>query len=161
MNRNTWGGSRKLLLTDLQTLVIVLIILGFLVYLLFPGFYQTILAGINGNNAVEDVVQPTNLTTIPQMELPLVFQQVYPTDQPADFSKGYWVVFIRDGQFEQMALTQAGYLFVAGLIDKDRSNRTRRVFLSTEGQFKQVLVSDEVNAILSQLAAISLRSLSP
>lgn len=160
MNRNPWGRSRNDdFIKDLQALAFWLVIIGVVGYLLFPGFFQDVLGRLR--LPAETVTTETTTQTVNLTELPTVFQQVYGGDKLPELSKGYWAVFVRDGQFEQLGLTQDSYLFLSSLIEKDHANGSQKLILAADGQIQQVLVSDEVYAIIEKLSVINDRSGKP
>jgi len=163
LNRSPWGNPRKSgLRKDLQALAFWLVLIGIIGYLLFPSFFSDLVSRLRlpGETAqtqtAVDTTQAQNGSNIP-----LVFQEVYGAELTAELSKGFWAIFVRDGQFEQLALSEEAYRFLLGIIDKDRTNGKQRVILSANGQVRQVLVSDEVYDIITQLDVVSKRSKSP
>ncbi|HEX3014987.1 MAG TPA: hypothetical protein VHQ46_01160 [Desulfobacteria bacterium] len=160
MHRTQWGRSTKNeTLKDLQALAFWLLVIAIVAYLLFPGFFQTLFTEFKVPASTEsDTTQSTNDSQSPQ-QLDTVFQAVYGSGsgsgQAAELSKGYWAVFVHDGQFQQLALTAEAYAFLTGLIEKDQANGTQKVILSANGQAQQVLVSEEVYSIISNLGVIN------
>lgn len=152
---------------DLQALAFWVVLIGVIGYLLFPGFFQDLVARLKWpGDSASQAVQPAVDTGLPGQtslgsDFPLVFREVYGEGQTAELSKGYWAIFVHDGQFEQMALTEDAYRFLLGIIEKDRTNGKQKVILSANGQVRQVLVSDEVYDIMSQLAIIGGRNRAP
>ncbi len=163
MSRSSWGRPRgNALIQDLQALAFWLALIGVIGYLLFPSFFQDLFGRLTmpldtptqANQSIDQRVQASP-------DFPLVFQEVYGSGQLPELTKGYWAIFVRDGQFEQMELTQEAYSFLLGLIEKDRNNGKQKVILSANGQVRQVLVSDEVYDIMSQLSVVGSRNRSP
>ncbi|MDA8441554.1 MAG: hypothetical protein M0Z55_04170 [Peptococcaceae bacterium] len=164
MNRSPWGRRRNNdLMHDLQALALWIIIIGIIGYLLFPGFFQDVYNRLKlvDLSAPAPVTEQTTLTTQPQVDFPAVFQQVYGSGQMPELSKGYWAIFVRDGQFEQLPLSEQAYAFVCSVIEKDSGDGKQKLILTTNGQVQQVMISEEAYAIICQLAIINDRNPTP
>ena len=163
MSRSSWGRPRGSdLIQDLQALAFWLVLFGVVGYLLFPSFFQDLFGRLKMPLDTPTQATQTTDTQVPVTpDFPLVFQEVYGSGQQPELSRGYWAIFVRDGQFEQMELTEQAYSFLWGIIEKDRNNGRQKVIFSANGQVQQVLVSDEVYDIMSQLAVVGSRNGSP
>ncbi len=165
MSRSSWGRPRgNEMIQDLQALAFWLVLIGVIGYLLFPSFFQDLFGRLKMPlDTPTQATQTTDLLSqgLVSPDFPLVFQEVYGSGQLAELSKGYWAIFVREGQFEQMELTEEAYSFLLGLIEKDRNNGRQKVILSANGQVRQVLLSDEVYDIMSQLSVVGSRNRSP
>ncbi len=164
MNRSPWGRPRNNeLIQDLQALALWLLIIVVVCYLLFPNFFQDILDRLKLPEETPAASQP--LTTDSQnqflSDFPLVYQEVYGGGRVPELSKGYWAIFVREGQFEQLQLSEEAYRFLIGLIEKDRTNGSQKLILAASGQVRQVLVSEEVYNVVGQLAVIGGRNRAP
>ncbi len=164
MSRPPWGRPRNQLKHELQALAFWLLLIGIGSYLLFPNFFKDIYSRLQ--LPAETAVQ-SNQSQTPSdsgqglTDLPQVLQQVYGGNESGELSKGYWVVFVQDGQFQQMALSEETYRFILGLLAKDETTGTQKLILVANGQVRQLTVSEEVFSIVSQLHVIGNRSSSP
>lgn len=162
MNRSPWGRPQNGFIQDLQALAFWIVVIGLLGYLLFPNFFSDLVSRLKLSEETTTQTTQTDTTTqTPTLDFPTVFQEVYGSDKVAELSQGYWAIFIKEGQFEQLALSEEAYRFLVGVIEKDRAGGNQKVILAANGQVRQILVSEEVYSVVSQLAVIGGRSRAP
>lgn len=106
--RNSWGRPpRNEIWTDIQAVAIWVVIVGVVGYLLFPSLYQSIYSALTSpikeSADVNEISLPTSTVTEPTTpQLPDVYSSVY---GESEFTEGYWVVFVADGEFKQLKMS--------------------------------------------------------
>ena len=172
---NTWGRPpRKEVWQDLQALALWILIIGFVGYILFPNFFKDIYSRLadpvtqtstlNTDYQLNDPANTnTNLSsTDPQGLLGQDFSNVSKAlynNGNSDVSSGYWVIYVADGEFKQLAVSSDAYAFLLRLIesDKDATGKST-VILAANGQIRKYVVSDEIYAIINNMDLIVNRS---
>jgi hypothetical protein len=165
VSRPPWGRpSNNIMMKDLQALAFWLVLICVGGYLLFPDFFKDVYSRLQLplEAPVQTTQQPATDVNQDLNNLPLVFEEVYGGGtQPLELSKGYWIIFVQEGQFQQLALSEESYRFVLGVIAKDQTTGTQKLILAANGQVRQLMVSEEVFTIINQLNVIGGRNRSP
>jgi len=167
--RNAWGRPPKDdIWGDIQALAIWIFIVGIVGYLLFPDFFQSVYnhLTVSNNNLEEDgeiSLPASNLDynyynyDFEKSNLPNVYGSIYTGD--SEISDGYWAIFVKDNEFQQLPLSTESYAFILRLIDGDRKADVKNtLLLAANGQISKYVVSDEVYNIIANLNQINLRS---
>lgn len=138
-----------------------IIVIGFL---LFPNFFKDISSQITSNTAqtLNDVnLSSTNYpnTLNSSISSTSLFPNVNNTLNSASgnnaLASGYWVLFVSNGNPQQLSISNQDYAFIQGLIQSDtKGNPSIKIFLIDNGQIHQQIVSNEIYSILSNMAAI-------
>ncbi|KJR47862.1 hypothetical protein UF75_1718 [Desulfosporosinus sp. I2] len=166
---NTWGRPpRNELWQDLQALALWILIIGVVGYVLFPNFFKNIYSHLS-----DPVTQTTSLidqytlnnsgnlnTGLPDNQS--VFGQDFSSVSNAlyyngnnEVSSGYWVIFVADGEFKQLAVSSDAYAFLQRLIESDQKTTGKStIILSANGQIRKFIVSDEIYSIITNMALI-------
>lgn len=166
---NTWGRPpRNELWQDLQALALWILIIGAVGYVLFPNFFKNIYSHLS-----DPVTQATSLNdqytlgNSVNMNTGLsdnqsVFNQDFSSVSNAlynngnnEVSSGYWVIFVADGEFKQLAVSSDSYTFLQRLIESDQKTTGKStIILSANGQIRKFVVSDEIYSIITNMALI-------
>jgi len=172
---NTWGRPpRKEVWQDLQALALWILIIGVGGYILFPNFFKDIYSRLsdpvtqastlNTDYQLNDSAN-TNLNsnlTDPQTLLGQDFSNVSSAlynNGKSEVSSGYWVIFVADGEFKQLAVSSEAYAFMLRLIESDQNATGKStVILASNGQIHKYVVSDEIYAIISNMDLIVARA---
>ena len=167
---SAWGRPpRNDLWQDLQALALWILIIGVVGYILFPNFFKDIYSRLsdpvtqtstlNDNNYTLN--NSTNLNTItndPQTLLGQDFSSVSNalySNGKNEVSTGYWVIFVAEGDFRQLAVSSDAYAFLLRLIESDQTvEGNSTVILAANGQIRKVTVSEEMYTIINNLALI-------
>lgn len=138
-----------------------IIIIGFL---LFPNFFKDISSRITSTSAqtLNDVnLSSTNSpnTLNSSISSSSLFPNVNNTLNSASgnntLASGYWVLFVSNGNPQQLSISNQDYAFIQGLIQSDsKGSPSVKIFLIDNGQIHQQMVSNEIYSILSNMAAI-------
>ncbi len=175
---NTWGRPpRKEVWQDLQALALWILIIGVGGYILFPNFFKDIYlrlsdpvtqastlntdyqlnASANTNNTNTE-----SPSTDPQALLGQDFSNVSNAlynNGKSEVSSGFWIIFVADGEFKQLAVSSEAYAFVLRLIESDQNSTGKStVILASNGQIRKYVVSDEIYAIISNMNLIVARA---
>ena len=167
--RNAWGRPPKDdIWSDIQALAIWIFIVGIVGYLLFPDFFRSVYNHLtisdNSSEEVGEISLPTSSIDYnyysydyDQSNLPNVYSSIYTGD--SEISDGYWAIFVKDNEFQQLSLSAESYAFILRLIDSDRKADVKNtLLLAANGQISNYVISDEVYNIISNLNQINLRS---
>lgn len=166
---NTWGRPpRNEIWQDLQALALWILIIGVVGYVLFPNFFKDIYSHLadpvtqtstlndeytlnNSINANTNLVNPQNFFG---QDFSSVSNALY-NNSNNEVSLGHWVIFVADGEFKQMPVSSDAYAYLLRLIESDK-NATGKisVILSANGQIRKYVVSDEIYAIITNMALI-------
>ncbi|MDD2234098.1 MAG: hypothetical protein PHZ11_02415 [Desulfitobacteriaceae bacterium] len=160
---NFWGRPpRNRMGQDRQALVIWIFVIGVVAYLLFPTFFKDVFSRMS--DPVADTSSLAEVTLPPTTGSELENTQAYPTvsnslyNDQDEVATGYWVIFVAEGEFKQLSLTNESYNFLLGLIEDDRKAAGQNsVILTFNGQIHKYLVSDEVYKIIISMETISCR----
>jgi hypothetical protein len=164
---NTWGRPPKNeIWQDLQALALWILIIGVVGFIFFPGFFKDIYsrlsdstspAGtINDNYSLNNSNLSSDLTgsqSLIGQDFPNVSSALY--DGKNEVSSGYWVIYVADGDFKQLAVSSEAYSFLLNLIESDQNAAGKStVILTSNGQIHKYLVSEEIYAIITNMASI-------
>ena len=167
--QGTWGRPpRNDLWKDLQALALWVLIIGVVGYVIFPSFFKDIYSKLSVTDTASSTLDgnytldySTNLDTNavdPQtvlgQDLSSVTKALY-NNGKNEISSGYWVIFVADGEFKQLAVSSEAYAFILPLIESDQSVEGKStVILVANGQIKNFKVSEEIYAIINNMALI-------
>lgn len=170
---STWGRPpRKEIWQDLQALALWILIIGVVGYVLFPNFFKDIYSRLS------DPVTPTstlndnytlnnsaNLNTNVN-DQQMLLEQDYSSVSNAlynngknEVSSGYWVIYVAEGDFKQLAVSSDDYSFLLRLIESDQSVEGKNtVIVTANGQIRKFIVSEEIYTIINNMALIVSRA---
>lgn len=166
---SAWGRPpRNDLWQDLQALALWILIIGVVGYILFPNFFKDIYSRLadpvtqtstlNDNYTLNNSATPYSNTIDPQASLEQDFSSVSNAlynDGKNEVSTGYWVIFVADGDFKQLAVSSDAYAFLLRLIESDQNVVGKNtVILTANGQIQKFSVSEEVYKIINNMALI-------
>lgn len=165
----TWGRPpRNEIWQDLQALALWILIIGVVGYVLFPNFFKDIYANLSDpvtqtsalndrytlNKSVDtnsDLIDNQNFLG---QDFSSVSNALY-NNGKNEVSIGYWVIFVADGEFKQMAVSSDAYAYLLRLIESDQNAAGKiTVILSSNGQISKYTVSEEIYAIITNMALI-------
>jgi len=178
---NTWGRPpRKEVWQDLQALALWILIIGFVGYIIFPNFFKDIYSRLaepatqtstlntdyqlndSANTNTSSNSNTNSGSTDPQTTLGQDFSNVSSAlynNGKSEVSSGYWVIFVADGEFKQLAVSSEAYAFMLRLIESDQNATGKStVILASNGQIRKYVVSDEIYAIISNMDLIVARA---
>ncbi|MDR3584425.1 MAG: hypothetical protein P4L59_03780 [Desulfosporosinus sp.] len=157
---------------DLQALALWILIIGVVGYILVPNFFKDIYSRLSDpvtqTSALNDnytLNTSTNLNTNannPQtgvgQDLSSVADALYGNGKN-EVSTGYWLIFVSEGEFKQLAIDSDAYAFLLRLIESDKKVKGKNtVILAANGQIQKFSVSDEIYTIINNMALIVGRS---
>jgi hypothetical protein len=167
---SAWGRSpRHDLWQDLQALALWILVIGVVGYILFPNFFKDIYSrlsdpvtqasALNSNNyTLNNSPNPNMNTNDPQTLLGQEFSSVSNAlynNGKNEVSSGYWVIFVAEGEFKQLALSSDAYAFLLRLIEGDHKIEGKStVILASNGQIQKFTVSEEIYSIINNMASI-------
>ena len=170
---NTWGRPpRSELWQDLQALALWVLIIGVVGYVLFPNFFKDIYSYLSDpvtqttavndqytlNNSVNTNTDLSDNQTFFGQDFSSVSNALY-YNGSNEVSSGYWVIFVADGEFKQLAVSNDAYAFLLRLIESDKKATGKStIILSANGQIRKYIVSEEVYSIITNMALIVGRS---
>jgi len=167
--RKAWGRPPKDdIWGDIQALAVWIFIVGIVGYLLFPDFFQSVYNHLTASNSNLEEGGEISLPAsdmdynyydyyYEKSNLPNVYSSIYTGD--SEISDGYWAIFVKDNEFQQLHLTTESYTFILRLIDGDRKADVKNtLLLAANGHIRKYIVSDEVYNIITNLSQINLRS---
>ncbi|EHQ90226.1 hypothetical protein [Desulfosporosinus youngiae] len=170
---NTWGRPpRNEIWQDLQALALWILIIGVVGYVLFPNFFKDIYShladpvtqtsGFNDqytlNNSLNTTPDPTDTQNFFGQDFSSVTNALY-NNTNNEVSVGYWVIFVADGDFKQMSVTSEAYAYLLRLIESDQNAGGKiTIILSANGKISKYVVSEEIYAIITNMALIMNRS---
>jgi hypothetical protein len=166
---SAWGRPpRNDLWKDLQALALWVLIIGVVGYIIFPSFFRDIYSrlavpvaqtgtttdnytlGTTDNLATNTTNQQTLLGQDPSS----VTNALY-NNGKNEVASGYWIIFVGAGEFKQLAVSSDNYAFLLRLIESDQSIQGKnKVILAANGQIQNFTVSDEIYAIINNMAVI-------
>lgn len=166
---NTWGRSpRNDLWQDLQALALWILIIGVVGYVLFPNFFKDIYLHLSDpvtetstlndsytlNKTADSNTDLTGNQAIFGQDFSSVSNSLY-NNGNNEVSTGYWVIFVANGEFKQLAVSNEAYAFLVRLIESDQKAIGKStIILSANGQIRKYLVSDEIYTIITNMALI-------
>lgn len=166
---NAWGRPpRNDLWQDLQALALWILIIGVVGYIVFPNFFKDIYSRLsdpvtqtstlNDNYTLND---SANLNTNANDQQTLLGQDFSSVSNAlynngkSEVSSGYWVIFVAEGEFKQLAVSSDAYAFLLRLIESDQSVEGKNtVILAANGQIRNFTVSEEIYTIINNMALI-------
>ncbi|SPF56756.1 conserved hypothetical protein [Candidatus Desulfosporosinus infrequens] len=166
---SSWGRRpRNDLWQDLQALALWILIIGVIGYILFPNFFKDIYSRLSdpvtSTSTLNDnytLNASTNLNTNasdPQTVLGQDFSSVSDAlygNGKNEVSTGYWIIFVAEGEFKQLAVSSDAYTFLLRLIQSDKNAEgNRTVILAANGQIQKFSVSEEIYNIINNMALI-------
>jgi len=170
---NTWGRPpRNEIWQDLQALALWILIIGIVGYVLFPNFFKDIYSNLadpvtqtsalNDQYTLNNSVNTNNDMSDTQNFLGQDFSSVTNAlynNGNSEVSLGYWVIFVADGEFKQLSVSSDSYAYLLRLIESDQKALGKiTVILSANGQISKYIVSEEIYAIITNMALIVARN---
>lgn len=172
---NNWGRPpRHEMWQDLQALAIWVLIIGVVGYLLFPNFFKDIYTRlatpVTATGNLSDVNLPNTQNSVDTSTATDSSANILPSDGSSnvystlysgrnDISSGYWVIFVAENAFNQLSVSSDTYAFLQRVIESDQKNGGKNaIILAANGQIQKYNVSDEIYAIISNLAIIDSRN---
>jgi hypothetical protein len=166
---SAWGRPpRKDLWRDLQALALWILIIGVVGYILFPNFCKDIYSRLSDpvtqtstlndnytlNNSANLNTNANDQQTLLGQDSSSVSNALY-NNGKNEVSSGYWVIFVAEGEFKQLAVSSDAYAFLLRLIESDQSVEGKStVILAANGQIRKFSVSEEIHAIINNMALI-------
>lgn len=166
---NTWGRPpRNELWQDLQALALWVLIIGVVGYVLFPNFFKDIYTHLSDpvtqtaamneqytlNNSINTNRDFSDNQALFGEDFSSVSNALY-YNGSNEVSSGYWVIFVADGEFKQLAVSSDAYAFLLRLIESDQKATGRStIILSSNGQIRKYIVSEEIYSIITNMAMI-------
>ena len=133
--QGAWGRPpRNDLWKDLQALAIWILIIGVVGYIVFPNFFKDIYSKLADPVAQTSTLDDsyslsnsdslnTNANAIDQHTLlgqdALSVSDALYTNGKNEVSTGYWIIFVSEGEFKQLAVSSDNYAFLLRLIESD------------------------------------------
>lgn len=170
---NTWGRPpRSELWQDLQALALWILIIGVVGFILFPNFFKDIYSRLAEpvtqtstlndnytlNNSISANTDGSNPQTLLGQDFSSVANALY-NNGNNEVSSGYWIIFVAEGEFKQLAVSSDAYAFLLRIIESDQSATGKStVILAANGQIRKFTVSEEIYAIITNMALIGDRT---
>lgn len=170
---SSWGRPpRNEIWQDLQALALWILIIGVVGYVLFPNFFKDIYSRLsdpvtqttslndnytlnNSSNLYTDLTTPQSLLG---QDFSSVTNALYNNGND-EVTSGYWVIFVSEGEFKQLAVSTEAYAFLLRLIESDQKVAGKStVILAANGQIRKYTVSEEIYAIINNISLISVRT---
>ena len=165
---SNWGRPpRNEIWQDLQALALWILIIGVVGYVIFPNFFKDIYTRLSDpvtqastlndnyslNNSVDQNTNANNQLLLGQ-DFSSVSNALY-NNGKNEVSSGYWVIFVAEGEFRQLAVSSDAYAFILRLIQSDQSVQGKStVILAANGQIQKFIVSEEIYTIINNMALI-------
>lgn len=172
---NSWGRPpRNDMWQDMQALAFWVLIIGVVGLFIFPNFFKDVYSrltdptttvatdtgdltdysGLNLDSS--NLTQDTSSLLYPGYSSN-VLTGLYGNNN--EVSTGYWVIFVAEGEFNQLSVTSETYTFLTNLISKDtKADLKNTVILASNGQILKFTVSEEVYSIITNMALIDTRT---
>jgi len=170
---STWGRPpRNEIWQDLQALALWILIIGVVGYVLFPNFVKDIYSRLtdtvtqastlNDNYSLNTSSDYYTDATTPQSllgsDLSNVTYTLYNNGND-EVSTGYWVIFVTEGAFKQLAVSTETYAFLLRLIQSDQNAiGISTAILVENGQIRKFVVSEEIYSIIYNISVIAGRA---
>ena len=170
---SAWGRPpRNDLWKDLQALALWILIIGVVGYIVFPNFFKDIYSKLSvpvaqTSTLTDDYTlnNSTNLNTNANDQQTLLGQDSSSVSNALynngknEVTSGYWVIFVAEGEFKQLAVSSDAYAFLLRLIESDQSVEGKSaVILAANGQIRKFTVSEEIHTIINNMALIVSRA---
>lgn len=169
---SSWGRPpRNQIWQDLQALALWILIIGVVGYVLFPNFFKDIYSRLSDpvtqttslndnytlNNSSDIYSDVTNPQSLLGQDFSNVTNALYNNGND-EVSSGYWVIFVSEGEFKQLAVSTEAYAFLLRLIESDQKVTGKStVILAANGQIRKFTVSEEIYLIINNISLISAR----
>lgn len=176
---NSWGRPpRNDIWQDLQALAFWVLLIGVVGFFIFPNLFKDVYSRLTDpttavstdtNNLTSNLndyaglnLDSSNLTQDTSSILNSgyssnVLTGLYGNNN--EVSTGYWVIFVAEGEFNQLSVTNETYTFLTKLIASDtKAELKNTVILAANGQILKFAVSDEVYSIITNMALIDTRT---
>lgn len=183
---NSWGRPpRNEMWQDLQALAFWVLLIGIGGYILFPNFFSDVYSRLTDPAA--QLVDTSTGTYDPDNNGYNTYDSSLSSDSYTDSSSsyiystgdnygsygssasslylgnevatGYWVLFVADGDFKQLSVTNEAYTFLLRLIEKDQIGEGKNtLILAANGQIRKFSVTNEIYQIVTNMAAIDTRA---
>jgi len=166
---SAWGRSpRNDLWKDLQALALWILIIGVVGYILFPNFFKDIYSRLSDpvtqtstlnenytlNNSSNQNTNAYDQQALLGQDFSSVSKALYNNGKD-EVSSGYWIIFVADGEFKQLAVSSEAYAFLLRMIESDQSVAGKStVILAANGQIQKFTVTEEIYAIINNMALI-------
>lgn len=166
---SAWGRPpRNDLWQDLQALALWILIIGVVGYILFPNFFKDIYSRLSDpvtqtstlndnytlNNSPNLNTNVNDQQTLLGQDLASVSNALY-NNGKNEVSSGYWIIFVVEGEFKQLAVSSDAYAFLLRLIESDQNVEGKStVILVANGQIQKFTVSEEIYTIINNMALI-------
>lgn len=165
---SAWGRPpRNDLWKDLQALALWVLIIGVVGYIVFPNFFKDIYSTLSDpvtqtstpDNYTLQTTDNTNANAYDQQTLfgqnsSSVSNALY-NNGTNEVSSGFWIIFVAEGEFKQLAVSSDAYAFIIRLVESDQSVEGKNaIILAASGQIKKFNVSEEIYAIINNMALI-------
>lgn len=170
---STWGRPpRKEIWQDLQALALWILIIGVVGYVLFPNLFKDIYARLSDpvtqtsslndnytlNNSTNLNANMNDQQTLFGQEFSSVSNALY-NNGKNEISSGFWIIFVAEGTFKQLAVNSDAYAFLLRLIESDQSVEGKStVIMAANGQIRKFVVSQEIYSIINNMALIEGRA---
>ena len=170
---SAWGRPpRNDLWQDLQALALWILIIGVVGYIIFPNFFKDIYSRLSVpvaqtstlndnytlNNSANLNTNINDQQAVLGQDFSSVSNALY-NNGKNDISAGYWIIFVTDGEFKQLAVSSDAYAFLLRLIESDQSTEGKStVILAANGQIRKFTVSQEIFTIINNMALIVART---
>ena len=170
---SAWGRPpRNDLWQDLQALALWILIIGVVGYIIFPNFFKDIYSRLSVpvaqtstlndnytlNNSANLNTNINDQQAVLGQDFSSVSNALY-NNGKNDISAGYWIIFVADGEFKQLAVSSDAYAFLLRLIESDQSTEGKStVILAANGQIRKFTVSQEIFTIINNMALIVART---
>ena len=148
---------------DFKSLAFWVVIVGIGLFLLFPGYFKSIYTNLTETSAqsddLGDVVLPSSADLAGSGGSTKNGTSIVGSEN-SEISSGYWIIFVGDGGFKQLSVSNETYNFLLNLIQSDSGNKSssQTVILAANGQVAKYEVSEEVYDIISNIAVINGRT---
>ncbi|MEA4901196.1 hypothetical protein [Desulfitobacterium sp.] len=175
---NSWGHPpHNNMGQDLQALAFWVLIIGLAVFFIFPNVFKDVYSRLTEPTTA--VTTGTGKTQGNLADYGLNLDSGNTTQDTSNYlgsgyssnvitglygnnnevSTGYWVIFVADGGFNQLSITNETYTFLTNLIGRDtKADLKNTVILAANGQIFKFTVSEEVYTIITNMALIDSRT---
>lgn len=163
---------------DLQALALWILIIGVVGYILFPSFFKDIYSRLSEpvsqsstlNDYTLNDTASTNTTTNTTTNADAANQQALLGQDfssvtnslyngNSEVSSGYWIIFVSDGDFKQLAVSSDAYNFLLRIIESDQGAIGKStIILAANGQIQKYTVSEEIFQIINNMSLIGDRA---
>ncbi|MCL1917148.1 MAG: hypothetical protein FWG14_02345 [Peptococcaceae bacterium] len=163
-----WGRPpQKSFVSDIKMVALGLLIIGVVIYLLFPNILSFLKGDDEASPALGEIVLPSDtedsaaidISSSDSLSLPNVFAGLY---QDTTISTGYWIMYVGDDELKQLQLSARSFEFVMSVVEKDCRTQetpgTVPMLTAAEGEINKYLISEQVYSIIINLADISGRA---